>query len=103
MDLIILGISFVFSLVFIILGFSKRSPPLALIGSITLMFLGIFLWTTGIQTTLADYPYSNSTLVETTYSFGEESVFPVGFMIFIFSLFIVLYSMKIWLYGETEE
>lgn len=102
MELVILGLSFIFSLVLIIMGFAKKSPPLAIMGSLTLLFLGIGLWTTSIQSTVADYPFNNETLVTTTYTYGQESnIF--GFLWSLFSLFILLYSIKIWLYGDSEE
>lgn len=66
------------------------------------MMSGLLIWTTSVQITYAGFPYNNSTLVTQTYSTGVESNV-IGLMIAVFSMFILLYSMKVWLYGQSEE
>lgn len=100
MDLIVFAFSFVFSFIFIILGFYKESAVLEMVGTISLMILSIMLMTTGFQYTLSDYPWQNSTMVETTYSFAEESTVPIGWLFFIFSVMINLYAGNLILFGK---
>lgn len=117
MDIVILCLSFLFSLFFTGLGFAKRSPVLSIIGSLTMMLTGIFLYTTAIQTTgLVTSAQSsleiitgnitaistNSTYTPRTYTSGSESSV-WGLLLTVFSGLILIYSMKIILYGQAEE
>jgi hypothetical protein len=107
MDLILFVTSFVFSLVFLVLGFVKKAPVLTIIGSLTLMLTGIFLLTTNLTSITTSYIYdsvSNSTVKITNESMSAtESSVPVGIILSIFSILMLLYSGKVWLYGEAEE
>lgn len=101
MDLFLFAFSFIFSFIFIILGFVRESAVLELVGSISFIIIAIMLLTTNLQMTYVYYPYSNATLVETTYNFAEETALPVGYLFLFFGALVSIYGGKLILFGKA--
>jgi c-di-AMP phosphodiesterase-like protein len=102
MEIIIFLASLFFSLLFIVVGWILENANIVLIGSITLMVVGVFLFSSELQS-YNEYVIYNETLdyevVTNTQSFGDETSTPIGIMILFWGAILTLYAGRIFLYG----
>ena len=101
MELVLFSASFLFSLIFIILGFYKENSVLALVGGISFMIVSLFLITTQLQVTEVGFNEEYMNFTETTYTIAEESSVPVGYLFLFFGALVFLYSGRMILYGSS--